>query len=124
MTFGEFIEELRIDKGYTLREFCMKFGYDAGNHSKLERGLRKPPEDPQALEKLATDLGIEKSSELWDKFSNLAFVTKKEYKFVKLNNEQLLEKLPVLFRAVDRPDLTEQELDQLIEIVRRTHESD
>ena len=124
MGFGEFIEELRLNSNKTLRECCLDFGYDVGNHSKLERGLRKPPEDKEILEKLAKNLGLKKSSEDWFKFFDLAFTSRKDYKFTKLTNEELLQKLPVLFRAIDRPNFSKEELEELLEVVRKHHESD
>lgn len=48
-TFGEYYRKLRIAKGLTLRKFCLENMLDAGNHSKLERGLLPPPRDMETL---------------------------------------------------------------------------
>ena len=46
MTFGPFIKLIRSRQELPLRLFCEEHGYDPGNYSKMERGLRPPPSDP------------------------------------------------------------------------------
>ena len=55
--FGDFVINRRINLGYTLRAFCKKYDYDAGNFSKMERGLLLPP-IKEKLEKLADALEL------------------------------------------------------------------
>ncbi len=59
-TFGEYIRELRTDKGFTLTELAALLKLDSANLSKIETGKREF--DEKRLEKLATvfDLDLEK----------------------------------------------------------------
>lgn len=59
-TFGEYIRQLRTDKGYTLTELAALLKLDSANLSKIENGKREF--DEKRLDKLATvfDLDIEK----------------------------------------------------------------
>ncbi|MCZ2249087.1 MAG: helix-turn-helix domain-containing protein [Bacteroidia bacterium] len=59
-TFGEYIRELRTDKGLTLTQLASQLDLDSANLSKIENGKREF--DEKRLEKLATafDLDIEK----------------------------------------------------------------
>lgn len=59
-TFGEYIRQLRTDKGFTLTELAALLKLDSANLSKIENGKREF--DEKRLEKLATafDLDIEK----------------------------------------------------------------
>lgn len=59
-TFGEYIRQLRTDKGYTLTELAALLKLDSANLSKIENGKREF--DEKRLEKLATafDLDLEK----------------------------------------------------------------
>lgn len=59
-TFGEYIRQLRTDKGYTLTELAALLKLDSANLSKIENGKREF--DEKRLDKLATafDLDLEK----------------------------------------------------------------
>lgn len=59
-TFGEYIRQLRTDKGLTLTQLAFQLDLDSANLSKIENGKREF--DEKRLEKLATvfDLDIER----------------------------------------------------------------
>ena len=59
-TFGEYIKQLRTDKGLTLTQLAFQLDLDSANLSKIENGKREF--DEKRLEKLATafNLDIEK----------------------------------------------------------------
>lgn len=59
-TFGEYIRQLRTDKGLTLTQLASQLDLDSANLSKIENGKREF--DEKRLEKLATafDLDLEK----------------------------------------------------------------
>lgn len=59
-SFGEYIRQLRTDKGYTLTELAALLKLDSANLSKIENGKREF--DEKRLDKLATafDLDFEK----------------------------------------------------------------
>ena len=62
--FGRYVKEKRLKLGYSLKEFCEKFGYDPSFHSKMEMGLVEPYCSYRFAEKLGKDLelkdGLEK----------------------------------------------------------------
>jgi transcriptional regulator with XRE-family HTH domain len=117
--FGDYFKELRINRGFTLRQFCEKHGFDPGNISKLERGIFPAPESPEKLEEYAKALGLRKGSDEWLRFFDLAVISNKDLGLLHLRNEQLIEKLPVLFRTLDNKELTEEKLDAILELIRK-----
>jgi transcriptional regulator with XRE-family HTH domain len=42
--FGKLLKTLRQSGGWTMRDFCLKYGFDPGNYSRLERGMFSPPQ--------------------------------------------------------------------------------
>lgn len=59
-TFGQYIRQLRTDKGYTLTELAALLKLDSANLSKIENGKREF--DEKRLDKLAAafDIDLEK----------------------------------------------------------------
>lgn len=116
--FGKLLKKLRIEKGLTLREFCQAHGFDPGNYSRLERGLFAPPHKEELLEKYATALGLKRGSDEWLEFFDLAAASRGEIPKDLLSDEELLEKLPALFRTLRGSALSPDDLDRLIEKMR------
>lgn len=117
--FGEFFKKKRIEKGFTLREFCRKFGLNPGNISKMERGLLKPPDPNGKLEKYASYLEIEKGTNDWYEFYDLAAACKGEIPEEFLENEELLKSLPIIFRTFRRKKVSDKALKDLVEKIRK-----
>lgn len=61
--FGQFFRNRRQALNLTLSEFCRRNGFDKGNVSRLERGLKKPPESPDLLQTYADALQLATASE-------------------------------------------------------------
>jgi transcriptional regulator with XRE-family HTH domain len=118
--FGKLLKKLRIAKGLTLREFCQANKLDPGNYSRLERGHFPPPQKEELLEKYATALGLHRGSDEWLEFFDLAAASRGEIPKDLLTDEELLEKLPVLFRTLRGSGVPADKLDDLIEKVRRS----
>ena len=118
--FGAFIKKLRIRNKRTLREFCLEHGLDPGNYSRLERGLFPPPQKDDLLEKYAIALGLERGSAEWLELFDLAAASRGQLPSDLLADEELLGKLPALFRTLRGRDVSPEKLDALIEDVRRT----
>lgn len=118
--FGKFIKTLRIARGLTLRDHCLANGFDPGNYSRLERGLYPPPHKQEILERYAVALGIEEGSDEWMEFFDLAAAAKGELPKDLLNDSELVEKLPLLFRTLRADSVSEDKLDDLIDKVRRS----
>ncbi|MFO7447217.1 MAG: helix-turn-helix transcriptional regulator [Ignavibacteriaceae bacterium] len=119
MKFGEFVRELRTRKRLKLREFCLNYGHDPSNWSKMERGDLPPSEYRATLEKWAEQLDIKKGSDDWYKFFDLAFQERGKIPDDLLTDEELVESLPLFFRTFRGKKPSEQELDKMIELLRK-----
>jgi len=117
--FGSFIKKLRIEQQVTLREFCQRHGFDPGNYSRMERGLLPPPQREDLLKNYAKALGLKKDTDTWIEFFDLAAAARGQLPKDLLSDEELLEKLPILFRTLRGAPLPAERLDDLIEKVRR-----
>jgi transcriptional regulator with XRE-family HTH domain len=108
-----------MELGLTLREFCRKNGFDAGNISKIERGLARAPQSSEIKAKYAAALGIKEGTDDWLMFFDLAAADLGQIPEDLKSDEKLLESLPLLFRTVRDSDLSEEQLKKLIEAVRK-----
>ncbi len=118
VTFGELFKKLRIRTKMTLRQFCKKNEFDPGNISKLERGILLAPHDEKKLKSYAKALKIRPSDKEYMEFFDLAAGSNKNFPIKNIKDQNLLNKLPVLFRTLDRKDLTEEKLEKIIQIIR------
>jgi transcriptional regulator with XRE-family HTH domain len=118
MTFGQFFKERRIATGLTLRAFCREHHFDAGNISKLERGVFPPPDSEEKLEEYARALGLRSGGTDWITFFDLAAAERGRLPR-DLQDEELLGRLPVLFRTLRGAKIDETNLDELIERIRK-----
>ena len=117
--FSEMLKRLRIEKGVTLREFCLTNGFDPGNYSRLERGLYPPP-NPDLLEKYAAALAVERGSDAWLELFDLAAACRGEIPSDLMADARVVEKLPVLFRTMRAKQVSPAQLDALIDEIRRS----
>jgi transcriptional regulator with XRE-family HTH domain len=118
MTFGTFIKETRIKAGLTLRGFCRIMNMDPGNWSKIERGILPPPKSKKVLKEIATSLKLAEGSEDWHALFDLASIS-----FIPpdlLDDLSVVEKLPVFFRTLRGEKPAQEELENLIEKIRRS----
>jgi transcriptional regulator with XRE-family HTH domain len=118
--FGEFFKQKRIERGYTLRKLCEIGNLDPGNMSKMERGLLKPPSSPDILERYASLLGIERGSDDWHELFNRAAACRGEVPLEIYENEELVAKLPIIFRTIQGKKVSPELLEELAEIIRNT----
>ena len=117
-SFGEFFKTKRQVLGLTLREFCLKHHLDPGNLSRLERGVLPPPQDRKLLEQYAEHLEIKSGSAGWYTFFDLAAAAKGRLPEDLLEDEEVVAKLPLVFRTLRGKRLTEKQLDELVKKVR------
>jgi transcriptional regulator with XRE-family HTH domain len=117
--FGEFIKEKRIEKGISLREFCKRMEIDASNWSKVERGLLAPPQDEEKLRKIAQALNIKLGSPLWREMKDKANIDAGIIPEDILSDEKVLNSLPLFFRTIRSEKPTPEELDRLIDLIRK-----
>ena len=118
--FGNRMKELRTAKGLTLREFCEANRLDPGNYSRLERGLFAPPQKEELLAKYAWALGLKRGSDEWLEFFDLAAASRGELPADLLSDEEVVEKLPVLFSTLRGAQVTEEQMDGLVDKIRRS----
>ena len=116
--FGEFFRERRIALKKTLRQFCLENGLDAGNLSRLERG-RVPPPKRHKLEEYARLLELKEGSDEWFKFFDLADADAGRLPQDLQENERILDKVPVLFRTLRGQKVSHEELDNLMDLLRK-----
>lgn len=125
MIFAEYFHSKRRATGLPLRKFCLKYGFDAGNLSKLERGLLPAPQNHEKLETYAQALGITEGSDDWYEFFDLAAVSAQKIPHDLASDEEVLQNMPLLFRAIrdqrGNRDLASEEkmLRSLAEKVRK-----
>lgn len=119
-SFGAYFKERRIALDKTLRAFCEENGFDPGNLSKLERGRLAPPESEDKLEEYASALSIKRGSTEWYEFFDRAAAERGRVPADLLSDEELLGKLPVLFRTLRGAKIDPKRIDALIERIRRT----
>jgi len=117
--FGELFKRLRIERALTLRAFCLQNGFDAGYVSKIERARLPVPESAEALEHYAVALGLERDSDGWHEFHDLAAAERGRVPADLLEDSELVGKLPVLFRSIRGGKLTPQGMRDLAEKIRR-----
>ena len=117
--FGEFIKEKRIEKGISLREFCNRIEIDASNWSKVERGLLAPPQDEEKLRKIAQVLNIKFGSPLWKEMKDKANIDAGIIPEDILTDPKVLNSLPLFFRTIRSEKPTPEELDKLIDMIRK-----
>jgi transcriptional regulator with XRE-family HTH domain len=111
---------MRLKEGETLRNVCQRNNLDAGNISKLERGLIAPPKSREKLDEYAQHLKIEKGSDDWFRFYDLASACSGMIPPDILDDKQLAAKLPLLFRTLRGQDVPEEKLSDLAELIRRS----
>jgi transcriptional regulator with XRE-family HTH domain len=114
--FHQFIQEMRIQRDVSLREFCREAELDPSNWSKVERGIADPPKSKEVLNRIARilKLNTEETNELMD----LAMIDSIPPDL--RPSDEVLAKLPIFFRTVRGEKPTETELRALIEKLRNS----
>ncbi len=118
--FGELLRKHRLAAGTTLRDFCLKNKLDPGNYSRLERGMFAAPQKPELIERYAVALGLKPGSDEWLDFFDVAAASRGELPRDLLDDEELLGKLPLLFRTLRGGQVESRKLDELIDRIRRS----
>lgn len=116
-TFGEYFRALRAKQNMPLRQFCLENGYDPGNISKLERAVLPPPTSPEKLEDYAHALRLKPGSEEWITFMDLAAVARRHIPEDIMADENLVRRLPLVFRTL-RGQKVDDNLDALLNKIR------
>ena len=117
--FGEYFKQRRIALKKTLRQFCRDHDLDPGNISRLERGLLSPPQGREILESYAKLLKLRKGSDDWYTFFDLAAAETGRIPQELLEDKDVLEKLPILFRTLRGQKVPDEQLDELVRTIRK-----
>ena len=117
--YGEYIKEIRLRKEISLREFCKLAEIDASNWSKIERGVSAPPQDEEKLKKIARVLGIKIGSYTWKEMKDMANIDAGIIPDDIRSNEEVLKALPMFFRTIRSDKPTAEELDKLIDMIKK-----
>ncbi|HUT10196.1 MAG TPA: hypothetical protein VMY42_06845 [Thermoguttaceae bacterium] len=118
--FAAMLKRIRIRRGMTLREFCLRNKLDPGNYSRVERGIYRPPQSKELLEKYAIALALERGSDEWLELFDLAAAERGEIPADLMTDQEVIDKLPVLFRTMRGQQVSPERLDELIEKIRRS----
>jgi transcriptional regulator with XRE-family HTH domain len=117
--FGEYFKKKRMATGKTLRQFCLENGLDAGNVSKIERGILPPPQSREKLERYAGFLGINEGSDEWLDFFDIARTDVGRIPEEVLANKDIVAHLPLVFRTLIGQKLTADQLEKLARELER-----
>lgn len=115
-TFAETLHEKRVALRLTLREFCRQAEEDPANFSRIERGLRTPPNN-DIVSRYAKVLKLS-GQELQD-FLDLAAIFRRELP-KDIPDDALASKLPAMLRSINRIRPTVEHLQNAIEITKET----
>ena len=120
--FGEFIKKRRLDQGITLREFCRLTEIDPSNWSKIERGVKSPPQDEMRLRQIAEILNIQIGTSLWEEMKDMVKVDAGAIPEDICSNRRILNSLPIFFRTLrnEKPE----DLERLIDLIRKSETSE
>ncbi|MBV6491457.1 MAG: helix-turn-helix domain-containing protein [Fimbriimonadaceae bacterium] len=118
-TFGEYVKAKRLERGLGLREFCLLVPVDASNFSKIERGKLEPPQPgTQLFEGVCAALKFSGDSDERHELERIAQLQRGMIPQSVLANEQLAAKLPAFFRTIDGAPISEEERQELIDMIR------
>jgi len=118
--FGSFLKEMRAQTRITLREFCRRANTDPGNISRIERGVWPPPQDHEILARYAKALEIKEASDDWYRFFDAAAVDRGIVPQDIMSRDEVVKMLPVFFRTLRREKPSSEDLDRMVEKLRRS----
>jgi transcriptional regulator with XRE-family HTH domain len=109
---------MRLAAGLGLQEFCRRAGQDAGNYSRIERGLTHPPRDHRKLEPVRAALGLDAESDDWTYLLTLADLEWGALPRRLLTDEAVRPLLPALLHGLANHPMTEQQVKALLSVIR------
>lgn len=117
--FGEILRARRVELRLSLRSFAEKAGMDPGNASRLERGRVAPPEADDVLSRIAAALDFEPGEPRFVHLMDAAAAAKGRIPADLLTDEEVASRLPILFRTLRSKPLSSEQLDELIDSIRK-----
>lgn len=117
--FGELLRSRRTQLRLSLRAFAERAGMDPGNASRLERGRMSPPEAAEVLNRVANALDLEIGSTAYETLMDAAAAAKGRIPQDLITDEEVISRLPILFRTLRSKPLSGEQLDKLIDSIRK-----
>jgi len=117
--FGKYFRELRARLNLPLRKFCISNRYDPGNISRLERGILPAPSSEEKLRSYARALKVKAGTAEWEKFFDLAAVSRREIPEDIMADKNLVGRLPMVFRTLRGQKVDDAQLDALVDKIRK-----
>ena len=102
-----------------LREFCEIAELDPSNWSKIERDRLPVPDDREKLEKIAQIVGLKHGTTEWHQFFDLAYISQKRIPDEVYADPEVISALPVFFRTVRGEKPKKEELNKIIELLKK-----
>ncbi len=117
--FEDLFSAKRKALGKTLREFCRENGFDAGNISKIERGILTPPQSKEKRLQYASALGIKEGSDDWLEFCDLATISAGKIPTGIVSDKELMAEVPVLFRSIRKEGVEKAKIQELLKALKK-----
>jgi len=117
-TFGDQLRKRRKELRLGLRGFALRAGMDPGNLSKIERGRLRAPQSDDVLERICLALEYELGSDEAQALRDLAAAETGRIPPEILDDQEVMVRMPVLLRTVHNKQLSPEELDRLIEMIK------
>lgn len=122
MTFGEYLKQQRLEKGYGLREFARVIDMHPSNLSKLERDKLPPLRHRESLEVIAEALDFNGDDPRRKRLFDLAVADTPGRLPVDLVDYAAETKVvPLLLRTVAEKRLSEEQIRDLTEQINRLY---
>ena len=119
-SFSNTLKKLRLEKRYTLRQFCRIALMDPSNYSRVERGIAPPPPSIQ-IKAWLKHLGVSPEDERYQLMLDRATVERGDLPRDVLT-PRFQSLLPVLFRTVRSDRLTEKQYTNLVKMLEKSNE--
>ena len=115
--FGQEFRRRRLEADMSLRKFCQANDLDSAYVSRIERGRVKPPTG-ETLDRYLRAIGLEPGTADWQELHRLASACAAEVPAELMSDEEIVKKLPVVFRTLANRKPTQEDIDRLIETIR------
>ena len=118
--FGDRLRTRRKELRLGLREFAQEAEMDPGNLSKIERGRLGPPQSEEVLNRICRALEYKPGSEEGRRLKDLAAADTGRIPPEVMEDRDVMARMPLLLRTVHNKQLSPEELDRLIEMIKET----
>jgi transcriptional regulator with XRE-family HTH domain len=116
--FHQFVQEKRMERELSLRQFCKEASLDPSNWSRVERGLAKQGQSPEILERISKVLNLDEDER--QTLKDLAIID--SIPAALLPESKVVESLPIFFRTVRGDKPSEEDLKALIKMISKANQ--